>query len=73
MSRPRIMKRCVAQKYAAPNERIAEFGVGSSGVGGFISFYEMDGKLNLSIYGCNGVLRVIVPSGVDVYRDGFKL
>jgi len=38
----------VAQKYAAPNERIIEFS--SEFGGGLISFRDVDGRLVVSIY-----------------------
>lgn len=61
MSKPRIHTRCVANTYAGPNERIIEFGAGSDGTGGLISFRIMDdGRLSVQLYQLSGKLDVTV-------------
>ncbi len=50
MSRPRVIKKCVANRYAAPCERIVEF-VGSGGNGGLISLVQHeDGRMTVDVY-----------------------
>ena len=49
--KPRVTVLCVANRYAAPNERIIEVGSGSKGVGCLISLREIaDGTLIVEPY-----------------------
>ena len=57
MPKPRIVTNCVANHYAAPNERIIEFDGTDRDHGGLISIRIMD----------DGRMRV------DVYRQGSKV
>jgi len=51
MKRPKVLTRCVANRYAAPNERIVEFT--SKNGGGLISFATLfDGRLAVDVYHC---------------------
>lgn len=60
MSKPSVNKRCVANSYAAPNERIIEFS-GKAG-GGLISFRETEGGgLVVSIYRCDAPVQIRTP------------
>jgi len=57
MRRPRVITRCVADTYAASNERIIEFGARSAG--GLISFRELDdGTLLIDVYRTSGPVTV---------------
>ena len=50
MSKPRVIKKCVANGYAAPCERIVEFADGH-GNGGLISLVQHeDGRLTVDVY-----------------------
>jgi hypothetical protein len=48
MRKPRVMTKCVANTYAAPNERIIEFG--SDNGGGLIAFRMVDENLVVDVY-----------------------
>lgn len=50
MKRPKVTTKCVADRYAAPNERIVEFSA-PSGAGGLMSFVlHDDGTLTVDLY-----------------------
>lgn len=49
--KPRVKTNCIANRYAAINERIIEFGAGSRGSGGLISIaVHEDGRITVSVY-----------------------
>ena len=57
MKRPKVLTRCVANRYAAPNERIVEFT--SKNGGGLISFATLlDGRLAVDVYRCDPTVVV---------------
>jgi hypothetical protein len=58
--RPRVLTRCVAQRYAAPNERVVEFG--SRAGAGLISLWlnEDKNELYVHLYRCDAAVRVFV-------------
>lgn len=59
MKKPKVMTKCVANSYAAPNERIVEFSNGQAG--GLISFRTMpDGSLAVNIYQQDKTVSVTV-------------
>lgn len=61
MSKPRVKTRCVANGYAADNERIVEFGVGRDGTGGLIALRHLpDGTLLVDLYRMTGKIDVRV-------------
>lgn len=49
--KPTVTVRCVANQYAAPNERIIEIS-GRHGAGALISIIENDDGLNVYVYRC---------------------
>ena len=50
MCKPRVIKKCVANCYAGPHERIVEF-ADSRGNGGLISLVQHeDGRLTVDVY-----------------------
>lgn len=57
-SRPRVMTRCVANSYAATNERIVEFAGPDGENGGLISFRLVDGVMVVETYRCGS--KVVV-------------
>lgn len=59
--RPSIKTPCVADRYHAPGERIAEFST-PSGAGGLIRIQELDGgAVVLEVYRVTGDVTVIIP------------
>lgn len=62
MGKPRVTTRCVANRYSGKNERIIEFGAGTKGAGGLISFkYDPDtDEIHVDVYRME---RVIVREG----------
>jgi hypothetical protein len=62
--RPRIIPKCVADKYHSPGERIVEF-ADDHGNGGLISFANDDaGQLLVQIYRA-GPKVIVRPAGFD--------
>lgn len=58
-NKPSVHTKCVANHYAAPNERIIEFSVGNDGTGGLIAFrLANDGTLMVDVYRTNGPVTV---------------
>jgi len=50
MAKPKVSSRCVANNYAAPNERIIELSNGA-GIGCLVSVRNMpDGTLSVQVY-----------------------
>lgn len=59
MKKPKVLTRCVANAYAAPNERIIEFTNGTCG--GLMSLRTMpDGSLAVGIYQQDATVKVTV-------------
>jgi hypothetical protein len=59
--KPRVLTRCAANNYTAPNERVIEFS--SKNGGGLISFRTSeDGNLDVHVYRCDSTVRVFPPS-----------
>lgn len=66
MSRPRVTVKCVAQRYAGPDERIIEFTDPKLNKGGLIRFWRADdGTLRLDIYRCDPGVVVQPPIPTD--------
>ena len=65
MSKPRVTTKCVANTYAAPNERIIEISSGNrrgTGNGCLVSIRDMDdGTLLIQVYRADGGVEVTGP------------
>jgi len=66
MRKPRVITKCVANTYAASNERIVEFSGepdATGPVGGLLSFRQLnDGTLRVEIYRCDPAVLIITPA-----------
>lgn len=62
MKRPSLKTRCVADRYASPGERIAEFAF-PDGTGGLLSMRQVGGEPVIEVYRVNGTVRVRGGSG----------
>lgn len=77
MKRPHVTKRCVADSYAGPDERIVEFGAliptasgGSRLAGGLISFrVTSDGALLVDIYRVDPNVLVRAPAATTIVHS----
>lgn len=58
MSKPAVLTKCVANYYAAPNERIIE--VSSRSGGCLARLWERDGMLHIHLYGLDPNVKVTV-------------
>lgn len=58
MARPRILTKCVADRYSAKEERIVEFTF-PDGSGGLISFYPLDKKNIVNLYCLDKKIKVV--------------
>lgn len=57
MSKPRVTLKCPAAGYAMPDQRIVEFGDGTDGTGGLISFRRnRSGQLVVELYRLENVV-----------------
>ncbi len=69
--KPRVNTRCVADRYAAPNERIIEFS--SDCGGGLISLAEHDGRLHVNVYNYDPtVVPIVSYPHTTFYREGLE-
>jgi hypothetical protein len=62
--KPRVSKKCPANGYAAPGERIVEFSSGAregGPIGGLVRFQNTDTGLVVEIYRCDDGVKVIGP------------
>ena len=50
MCKPCVIKKCVANSYAAPHERIVEFADGHGNSGLISLFQHEDGRLTVDVY-----------------------
>lgn len=62
MAKPKVSSRCVANNYAAPNERIIELSNGA-GIDCLVSVRNMpDGTLSVQVYRCDAGVSVEVAN-----------
>ncbi len=69
MKKPRVITKCVANTYSAPNERIIEFAGPDPDQGGLIAFRILDGGMMfVTVYrqGAKVVVRVGEPEPATV-------
>lgn len=59
--KPKVSTKCIANHYAAPNERIIEYSANHGNLGGLISFtVSEDGKLTVCLYRHDPQVKIVV-------------